>query len=226
MRTTVKAKLDDVVDRVSKYVFAEIDPAALLTVDNGVPRAVVSLDLDSQTIKNQYRQEIRQEVVSVKSSFLDQYGEIVAAAAGDDDHASRREAFLEHDIFLDGYAGSDPAAFRSDLETYFDDVVETVEPVLTNEVAADGGSPGFWDAVSATYSLEEAEQQLETIARPRDLLQRHEEDLELVMDLTDTTAPLDELDHTSETVRTVSEAIDHVVEVEEQKLASAFDAAS
>lgn len=222
MRTTVKAKLDDVVDRVAKYVFAETDPSVLLTVENGVPRSVASIDLDGRSVKRQYREEIRGEVLRLKKSFRYQFGHIVAAAAGDDDHASQREDFLEEDLFLAGYDGDDRDAFRADLEDYFDDVVATFEPMLATKVAADGGSPGFWDGVTETYTEEEAHEQLETIARPRDILERYGDDCALVMDLTDSSAPIDELDHTVETVRTVTEGIDHVVEAERSVLDDAF----
>lgn len=222
MRVTVKAKLDDVADRVAKYVFAETDPSVLLTVENGVPRSVASMDIDGKTIKNRYREELRGEVLRLKTAIRDQFGQIVAAAAGDDDRANRREAFLEDDLFLAGYTGDRREAFRQELVDYFDDVVDVIDPMLRADVAADGGSPGFWEGVAATYDEEEARAHLETFARPRDLLREYEDELALVMDLSDSTAPVDELDHTAETVRTVAEAIDHVVETERTALVEAY----
>ncbi|MFW5929351.1 MAG: hypothetical protein ACOCT0_02905 [Halobacteriota archaeon] len=184
----VRHKLGRFVHTVAIRSLDELNPLNVLDVDVNLP---------GDKLKSAMRDDIRQEMASVKARFQDQADVMV-------DYSLERngryddylEEFLANDVFYSHYHGNGDGreSFQRELKEYFDENTENLAPLIESP------EDDFWDAVRDVYGREEARDVLGTHFSRADIIEKYTDGIVLNMEL-DTGLPIDEMEYTDEGVR-------------------------
>lgn len=184
----VRKKLDKFVHTVAIQSLDELDPVNVLDVDVNLP---------SDKIKSAMRDDIRQEMATVKARFQDQMEVAVDySLAGNGSFDEHRDEFLEVDVFYNSYEGNGETdqAFRDDLADYFRETSEGIKPLVDSE------EDEYWDAMVECYTKEEASDMLDAHFSRADIIEKYKDDMVMEMEL-DTGLPIEKMEYTDEAVR-------------------------
>lgn len=184
----VRKKLDKFVHTVAIQSLDELNPVNVLDVDVNLP---------GDKIKSAMRDDIRQEMATVKARFQDQMGLAVdCSLAENGSFEEHKEEFLDADVFYNSYAGNGESeqAFRDDLGEYFRETSEGIKPLVESE------KDEYWDAMVACYTKEEASDMLDAHFSRVDIIEKYKDDMVMEMAL-DTGLPIEKMEYTDEAVR-------------------------
>ncbi|MFB6284762.1 MAG: hypothetical protein ABEK59_12685 [Halobacteria archaeon] len=194
----VKEQLDDYIHEVATHAFHELDPTN-----------VVNVDLPADKIKSALRQDIRQEVIGIKSGFQGQLTVFIQAVS-EKDRDESFEKFLEEDIFFRNYEGDREDELRRDLRDHFDEVVENIGPLVESD-------EDFWVSVEEHYENGEAVESLNTVFKRSEVVEDYRDGFVMEMSL-DTGLPIEEIEYTDEGLRVLKSGEEHIQELIEEKV--------
>ncbi len=187
----VRKKLDKFVHTVAIQSLDELDPLNVLDVD---------VNISGDKIKSAMRDDIRQEMATVKARFQDQMGLAVDySVAGNGSFESHRDEFIDVDVFYNTFRGNGERkeAFREDLTEYFERTSEGIKPLVESP------EEEYWDAMVACYTKDEARDYLDAHFSRADIIERYKDDMVMEMEL-DTGLPIESMEYTDEAVRVFS----------------------
>jgi len=181
---------------VRKEFDGYVKSVALQSLDELDPTKVVEVNLPVDKVKSVMRDEIRQEMARVKSSFQDQTDVIIDTAVKGQVEDGDLEEFLKTDLFYRNYAGDADrkAEFAERLGEYFERTVKGVAPLIESE------EESFWDCVEDVYEKGEAVEVLTNYFSRSDIVKDYTDGMVLNMAL-DTGLPIEEVEYTEESVR-------------------------
>ncbi len=184
----VRKKVDKFVHTVAIQSLDELDPLNVLDVDVNLP---------GDKIKSAMRDDIRQEMATVKARFQDQMEAAVDySVEGNGTFEEHRDEFLDVDVFYNSYEGNGERKqeFKDDLTEYFETVSEGFEPLVESE------EDEYWDAMVDSYTKEEAAEVLDAHFSRVDIVEKYTDDMVMEMEL-DTGLPIEKMEYTDEAVR-------------------------
>ncbi len=184
----VRKKLDKFVHTVAIRSLDELDPVNVLDVDVNLP---------GDKIKSAMRDDIRQEMATVKARFQDQMGVAVDySLAGNGSFDEHKAEFLDVDVFYNSYEGNGETeqAFRDDLAEYFRETSEGIRPLVESD------EDEYWDAMVDSYTKEEAAEMLNAHFSRVDIVEKYKDDMVMEMEL-DTGLPIEKMEYTDEAIR-------------------------
>lgn len=197
----VKQEFDDYIHEVATHAFHELDP-----------KNVVDIDVPADQIKPALRQDIRQEIIGIKSSFQSQLSLYIDAVTGDRDKIF--EKFLEEDVFYRNYHGDTKDELRNDLRNHFDEVVDNIQPLVESH------QDDFWSAVEDSYSRQEATEALNTVFDRSSVVEKYRDGFDMEMSL-DTGLPIETVEYTDEGFRVLKSGENHVKQIIENEVEEA-----
>lgn len=194
---------DAVIDKLDEYIHT----VAIQAIDELDPSRVVNVDLPAESIKSAMRDDIRHEMIGIKSSFSDQMIAMIEYAETEESLDEHVEGFLAVDVFYEDFVGDDDRreAFRDDLEQYFVRGSSALQPLIRSE------TDDFWSCFVETYTREELDDFM-TLFRRSEVVAPYIDDLRITMEL-DTGLPIEEVEYTEEAVRVFDEAERYLREI-------------
>lgn len=206
----VRKKLDKFVHTVAIKSLDELDPVNVLDVDVNLP---------GDKIKSAMRDDIRQEMASVKARFQDQMSVAVDySLAGNGSFDEHRKEFLDVDVFYNSFEGNGETeqAFRDELTEYFEDTSEGIKPLVESD------RDEYWDAMVASYTKEEASEMLDRHFSRVDIVEKYTDDMVMEMEL-DTGLPIEKMEYTDEAVRVFGAGEEYMRERVQKQLDKVYD---
>lgn len=173
-----------------------VKSVALQSLDELDPTKVVEVNLPVDKVKSVMRDEIRQEMARVKSSFQDQTDVLIDTSVKGHVEDEDMEKFLKTDLFYENYSGDAERKkeFARRLGDYFEETVEGVAPLIESD------EDDFWDCVEDVYGKDEAIGVLTNYFSRSDIVKDYTDGMVLNMAL-DTGLPIEEVEYTEESVR-------------------------
>lgn len=197
MRDAVVEQFDEFLDAVAKHAFHELEPKNVVEDQFG-SLDDLGIDLAGLGIKQAFRDTLRQDLITMKTSFQEEY-RVIVDAAEDGDVDGHREDFLAKDMFYDVYQGPHGDDLRDDLYGFFDRSVEAIAPVVGSDEET------FWDAVAAVYTADEARENLGIPFDRSPILDGYRDGLVIEYDLEHLELGMESIEYTDEALRVLAE---------------------